>query len=75
LQSLSVGACTVDAFKELIVEELTLYSIQVPYDLSPKQADELSLAYQSLVTRWQNLEEGEALELELEIEKWIEVMS
>jgi hypothetical protein len=69
LQSLSAGACSLECFRELIVEELLLDSVQFPYDIDQKEVTSMYLAYQSLITKWQGLKEGGVLELELDIEK------
>ncbi|HVG15177.1 MAG TPA: hypothetical protein VM935_09455 [Chitinophagaceae bacterium] len=73
LQSFYSGACDAETFQPLMVEELSLYSLSLPFDLNPKQVNTMYLAYQDLITQWQALKEGAAMELELEIERWMEV--
>lgn len=72
LQSLGVGACTVEQFITLITEEFELYAINFPLNLDKKQIIQMLSAYKNNVLQWEQLKEGEVLELNLEIENWAE---
>jgi hypothetical protein len=68
LQSLSVGACTMEQFMQLIGEEFGLYGIGYPLDLDHRAIHEMLSAYQGIVSQWDELKEGEGLELQLELD-------
>jgi hypothetical protein len=70
LQSLGTGACTIEQFMELIDAEFKLYSINIPVHLGKQEIMEMLSDYQSLLSQWQKLKEGESLELHLPIEDW-----
>ena len=67
LQSLSTGACSVARFKDLITEEFSIWSISYPITLYEEEIRQLLTTYQNLLDQWNQLKEGESLNLELDI--------
>lgn len=70
LQALGAGACTINQFVELIMEEFKLYSIDYPLNLKEGKIKIMLAEYEDLINRWQQLKEGEFLNLKFEIEDW-----
>lgn len=68
LQSLGAGACTEEQFTSLINEELKHYSIDFSLNFDKEQVTQMLDAYKYRISQWEALKEGEALELNLEIE-------
>jgi hypothetical protein len=68
LQSLSTGACTIDQFSNLINEEFQLFSIRFSLNLGKGIISEMLADYKNTMIRWEQLENGETLDLNLEIE-------
>jgi hypothetical protein len=67
LQSLSSGACSISQFKDLITEEFSLWSINYPITLPEEEIRQLLANYQNLVEQWNQLKEGDSLDLEFDI--------
>jgi hypothetical protein len=63
LQSLSSGACTMQQFSALVQTELQQFSINYNAPLTPPIITEMITEYQQLMQQWQNLNEGETLNL------------
>lgn len=68
LQSLSSGACTIDQFKELIMQEIELQGIHYSLHLTPGDIEDMLQEYQQLLKQWKELREGESIALELKLE-------
>ncbi|HKH60204.1 MAG TPA: hypothetical protein VKA49_05205 [Flavitalea sp.] len=68
LQSLSSGACRVEQFTELVYEEFDKFSIKYPLHLTEKMIYEMLSEYELLIKRWQDVSEGERMQLFLEME-------
>lgn len=64
LQLLSSGACTRDEFPEIIKQEMELFGIQIPLDISRENIRKMLNQYDKLVEAWNNLPDGETMELE-----------
>ena len=67
LQSLSTGACTIEQFADLIYEEFNKFSIIFPLYLTKERILKMFDEYQQLMNRWQDLREGDNIELWLDI--------
>jgi hypothetical protein len=72
LQSLGAGACSMEQFTELVNEEFKLYSINFALDLDKNKISQMLSDYKKIVTQWEQLKEGEGLELKLEIDDFAE---
>jgi hypothetical protein len=72
LQSLGAGACTIEQFSRLINEEFELYSINFELDLEKKKISQMLSDYKKITSQWEQLKEGEGLELKLEIDDFKE---
>lgn len=67
LQALGSGACTIDQFTNLIKEEFELYSIGFPLNLDENEVSQMLSDYRRIVLQWEQVKEGEALELNLDL--------
>lgn len=69
LQALGSGACTVEQFTDLVNEEFELHSINFALTLDEKQIHKMLSDYMDMISQWEQLTEGESLELNLEIDE------
>ena len=67
LQSLSTGSCSISQFKDLIAEEFSIWSINYSIALYEEEIRKMLTNYQNLVEQWNQLNEGESLDLEFDI--------
>ena len=67
LQSIWSGAVPVGEFTEIVKAEFDVLGITEHFILSPDDAITMQLQYNDLFSRWKELKEGEALELEFKI--------
>lgn len=66
LQSLSTGACTPDQFLQLIEEEFNKFSIVYPLSFTEETISRMLTDYQGLIDQWQELREGQSIDLWLD---------
>lgn len=64
LQLLSSAACTREEFPHIIKQEMEIFGIRSPIDLSKGNTKKMLTRYDQLVEEWNALPEGEMLELE-----------
>jgi len=68
LQSLSNGACRQDQFVDLIDLELEPYGMKSAVNLSTAEIEGMLKAYQDLLSKWEQLSDGESLSVTLQFE-------
>ena len=61
LQSLSLGACTIQQFPSLVETELQQFSINYNQNLNEKIISDMLCHYQQLMQQWHTLTEGQTL--------------
>jgi len=66
LQALASGACTAEQFTGLVKEEFEIYSVDFSLDLDENKINKMLSDFKSILFQWEQLREGEALELEFE---------
>ncbi len=66
LQSLYSGACRLDQFREMVSEEFRAQNISYRLAFSEKEIEEMLLQYQTLINQWEQLSEGDTLEIDLQ---------
>ncbi|MBR9861305.1 hypothetical protein GYB22_11270 [bacterium] len=63
LQGLESGSCRVEDFKEMVEMELSMYELHIPID--ERDASTILSNYTALLKKWETMETGESLALEL----------
>jgi hypothetical protein len=62
-QTLTIGASSIEQFDDMILEEFRIYNIDYPITWDSLKIQNLLEEYQTILSDWHELKEGEILEL------------